>query len=63
MHWAHRIKDSDTLDVVRDDYLFGSSNVRIQHSNISTHKRGLWKTWERGLWEENSADLERGFVG
>ena len=31
MHWAHRIEDSDTLDIIRDDYLFGSSNVQIQH--------------------------------
>ena len=32
MHWANRIKDTDTLDVVRDDYLLSSSNVQIQHS-------------------------------
>ena len=25
VHWAHGIEDSNTLDVVRDDYLFGSA--------------------------------------
>ena len=23
MHWAHGIKDTNILDVIRDDYLFG----------------------------------------
>ena len=58
MHWDHRIKDTNTLDVVRDDYLFGSSNVQIQHSNINSQQRGLWKelgkrSLERGLSNNN----------
>ena len=32
MHWAHRIEDTDTLDVVRDHYLFYSSKGQIHHS-------------------------------
>ena len=32
VHWAHRIEDTDALDVVKDYYLFGSSNVQIQHN-------------------------------
>ena len=31
MHWAHGIEDTNTLDVVGYDYLFGSLNVRIQY--------------------------------
>ena len=41
MHWAPRIKDTDTLDVVRDDYVSDSSNVQILHSNIISQERGL----------------------
>ena len=55
MHWANRIYDIKTLDVVRDDYLFGSSNVQIQHRNINNQERELCK--------ENSTDLERGLSG
>ena len=31
-HWVHGIEDTNALDVVRYYYLFGSSNVRIQHN-------------------------------
>ena len=41
VHGAHRIKDTEILDAVRDDYLFGSSNVQVQHRNISSQERGL----------------------
>ena len=40
--WAQRIKDTNTLDVVRDDYLCGSSNVWIQHRNIDSQERGIY---------------------
>ena len=40
MKWAHGIKDTSTFDVVTDDYLFSSSNVWIQHSNINSQERG-----------------------
>ena len=43
MYWAHGMKDTDTLDIFRDDYLFSSSNIWIQHSNINSQERGLWK--------------------
>ena len=49
MHWAHRIKDADTLDVVRDDYLFGSSDVQIQHSISIARTECSGKRQERGL--------------
>ena len=39
--WAHGIKVTDTLNVARDDYLFGSSNVWIQHRNIKNQDKGL----------------------
>ena len=32
MQWAHGIEDTNALDIVRDYYLFGSSNVQIHHS-------------------------------
>ena len=32
VYWAQGIKDTDTLDAGRGDYLFGSSNVQIQQS-------------------------------
>ena len=40
-HWDHGIKDTDTLDVARGDYLFGSSNVQIQHRNIKSQEKGF----------------------
>ena len=49
IHWAHGIKDTNTLDVVRDDYLFGCSNVQIQQVISIARKEGSGKSWERGL--------------
>ena len=48
VHWAHGIKDTNTLDVGRDDYLLGSSNMQIQHRNIYSKERGLCGQ-DRGL--------------
>ena len=53
----HRIKDTNTLDVIRDDYLFGSSNVQIQHRNINSQEEGSVAnkdgSSERGLCNNN----------
>ena len=55
VHWARGIKDIDTLDVVRDDYLFGYCNVRIKHSNIKypgrrVLERELYKSGKKTWW-------------
>ena len=47
MHWAHRIKDADALDIVGYCYLFNSLTVRTQLQptkqgiNVDTEKRTL----------------------
>ena len=47
MHRAHGIKDNNALDVVRYYYLFGSSNVRIQH-NQQRYLLGSLREPQRG---------------
>ena len=46
MHWDHGIEDTDTLDIVRDDYSFGSSicmdsaeSTRTEGSVTHSHRK------------------------
>ena len=48
MHWAHRIEDTNSSDVVRYGYLFKSMAVRIQY-NQGKYSRGSLREPQKRL--------------
>ena len=55
MYWAHGIEDTKSLGAVWDNYLFGSSNVQIQH-NQQRYLHRFVREPEKGLYGRKNTE-------